>query len=155
MRFIKVAVLAVLAFVAVPVRAEVVSRFEVPIASAIINSCNGEVVAVSGASQTIVRSTETRSGNYIFGLHFDVGALRGVGESTGADYRVVDVFNVSFQLGLGETYTQQEAFRMIGQGPNAPTFIVNYLIHFTITPTGNFVTYVDNLQASCPGNGKK
>ncbi|MDQ1291949.1 MAG: hypothetical protein QG615_1759 [Nitrospirota bacterium] len=48
MRFIKyavlavlafVAVLAVLAFVAVPARAEVVSRFEVPIASAIINSC--------------------------------------------------------------------------------------------------------------------
>jgi len=131
--------------------AEVVSRFEVPIASAIINSCNGEVVAVSGASQTIVRSTETRSGNYIFGLHFDVGALRGVGESTAADYRAIDVYNASFQLGLGETFSSQEAFRMIGQGPKAPSFIVNYRIHFTITPNGNFVVYVDDLVARCTG----
>jgi hypothetical protein len=118
---------------------------------AVIESCSGENISLSGELLLITHVTEDSSG----GLHAEVTfvprKILGVSAS-GTRYREVvgqrQRFTISGQGTLTETFTTE--FMLISQG-GEDNLLERATAHVTITPNGDVTAFVNNVSFECVG----
>lgn len=114
--------------------------------SALIDFC-GEDIYFEGYFHE--RFTVTIAANGSFHGKFHINAKgTGVGLSSGATYQWNDSINESFNGNVGETYTFNQSWKIIGQG-QAPNFKLNDHFHVTINANGDVTAVVSDFSAEC------
>jgi hypothetical protein len=108
------------------------------------NACNGDTIALTGRTMTII-SSSVSNGSHL--LQMSLTWFRGTGVS-GDTYvgRTKDSFlsNIAF----GSELTQIIDTNLISQG-SSPNFILRQLLHITVTPNGDITSDVLNMYTIC------
>ena len=147
-------VLAVLCFLAAPVKAEVLvndmydySGVEyVPCA----NGGSGEWVELSGTIHEVMSLT-INGNNFMMKINYNTLGYSGVGLDTGDKYQATQVTNNlikgSFVNGqYAENYLV--TFKLVGPGKEN-NVLVHYNVHITINANGDITVQRDNLSTEC------
>lgn len=98
----------------------------------------GDVVDLSGRVHRVEHVTETENGYHIV-LHANPTNVVGIGRRTGDRYQANGVFNLSLNVGPGETATVRDVFQLVGPGPNNNLTITFRDYHYTINANGELV----------------
>jgi hypothetical protein len=101
------------------------------------NGGAGEVVDISGTVHRVEHVTETENGFHLV-LHANP-IVTGVGRTTGDTYQARGGFNLSFNVGPGETETVRDVFKLVGPGPNNNLTVTFAKFHYTINANGELV----------------
>jgi hypothetical protein len=143
-----------LAFLAVPVQAEVVANDFVDIALTEFVPCAnggaGEVVELTGTLHVL--TTLTTTGNNVSAvIHFQQQGVSGVGLTTGDRYRATGVSSDHFTGSLVNnlfTATLAESFQIIGQGPGN-NFQYHGIFNLTINANDELTVLHDRISFQC------
>jgi hypothetical protein len=128
----------------------VTDRTTVPY-GAVVESCSGENISLSGELLLITHVTEDSSGGLHAQITFVPREVLGV-DASGTQYREVvgqrQRFNVSGQGTLTETFTTE--FMLISEG-GSDNLLERATVHVTITPNGDVTAFVNNVSFQCVG----
>ena len=126
-----------------------------PISVAVYVSCAnggaGETVFLSGTLHDLFHFGSSGSGGFTVTAHDNPQGVRGVGTTTGAQYRGTGVTQSHFHVsgsGLPITSTFVNNFAIVGQGPGN-NFRVHEVFHITINANGTLTATVSNFRATC------
>lgn len=133
--------------------AVVTHDYDMPFSATVANPCNGDVVALTGTLDLMVRMTLSGSGRANFGGHLNYD-LSGVGVPSGAEYNVKDVENVesnniTFTNGAA-AFSDEEQFVVISKG-GAPNFVAHLIIHETFNANGDLTSFTFDTSSECRG----
>lgn len=98
----------------------------------------GDIVDIKGRVHRVEHITETENGFHVV-LHANPTNVTGVGRRTGDTYQANGVFNLSFNVGPGQTETVRDVFQLVGPGPNNNLTITFREYHYTINANGELV----------------
>jgi hypothetical protein len=108
------------------------------------NECTGEDVEISG---TIHLVSKTQGDGGIVG-HFNYQHVRGVGLTSGTEYRVSAVDLVHLSPPFPSSVHSVRSFRMIAPGSDA-NLLVDALMHITVNANGEVRASIDELSSRC------
>lgn len=114
--------------------------------NALINFC-GEDIYFEGVFHVNISENIAANGSFHAKYHINAKGT-GVGLSSGATYQWNDSINESFNGNVGETYTFNQSWKIIGQG-QAPNFKLNDHFHITINANGDVTAIVSDFSAEC------
>jgi hypothetical protein len=145
------AISAALAIGVQTAQSEVVLNESFPIAATVFVPCAdggaGELVVLDGNLHVLLTITENDN-HLSVKSHSQPQGISGTGLSTGDTYQGTGVTQDHFTIGLGETFTFVNNFRIIGQGPGN-NILVHETFHVTINANGEVTATVDNFSAEC------
>jgi hypothetical protein len=145
------AISAALALGVQAAQSEVVFNESFPIAITVFVPCAdggaGELVVLEGDLHVLLTITENAN-HLSVKSHSQPQGISGIGLSTGDKYQGTGVTQDHFTIGLGETFTFVNNFRIIGQGPGN-NFLVHETFHVTINANGVVTAVVDNFSVEC------
>jgi hypothetical protein len=78
------------------------------------------------------------------------GHMTATGLVTGDTYQVIELREITTNLGSTSEGTTSSRFLIIGSGPNNKALVEN-LAHFTLTPTGKVTVDFFTITAKCVG----
>jgi hypothetical protein len=118
---------------------------------AVVESCSGENISLSGQLLLITHVTEDSSGGLHVQITFVPREVLGV-SANGTQYREVvgqrQRFNISGRGTLTETFTTE--FMLISEG-GSDNLLERATTHVTITPNGDVTAFVNNVSFECVG----
>lgn len=144
-------VLAVLlAFMPATASAAVVANVRVPLNTAVVSPCNGDVIAVTGEIHLLASSTSDGAGGFHVKFMDNVSQVTGVGSVSGATYHGVggDWFIANVSPPFPAEFTQTDVFGLISAGP-APNFVVTDTLHITVNADGTLTANVARFSIAC------
>ena len=124
---------------------------EVPVATTQINSCNGDVVLLTGMMHVQNHYFTDNDGSSHLESHVNYQDVKGVGAPSGSTYtatNTVDTTVNSNQAQTEQTFVQE--FNLISQGPE-PNLKMHVTYHVTINANGQTTTTVNNTRTVCTG----
>ena len=131
-----------------------VTRETVPFERNQENTCNGEIVTITGEVNVTVRRTVDAKGITHFMINFVASHLSGVGAS--GNYKIVGA-EKSHEEGIdgqeypfSQNYTSQ--YNVVSQG-NAPNFKVTETSRITVDADGTVVHDFVHFRSTCTGRG--
>ena len=151
--FVRVAILFSVAGLSSLVQAQITTntqRFDFSVDGTAIAGCNGEIIDLHGTIHSIVNLTQTSSG---FISAFTISNYRdvtGVGETTGATYRMfwIDALH-SFVFPNGQaTFTTFDTLRMTSNG-NAQNSISTQMSVYSVRADGTVSLSIQHARATC------
>ena len=145
-----------LALLSFPARAlaalvDTTTNEEVPVASTQINTCNGDVVLLSGLMHVQNHYYTDNTGGSHLESHINYQDVTGVGAPSGSTYTATDTVDTTVntnQLQSEQTFVQE--FNLISHG-SAPNFKLRVTFHVTINANGQTTTTVNNTREICNG----
>jgi hypothetical protein len=123
-------------------------NYTLPITSALSNPCVPENVQFSGTFHYMVSTTFDRSGSLHLGVHVNGQDVSGVGQTTGAQYRI-PVAEEEQEI-LQQEGTLIERVKAVSQG-SAPNFVVILTEHATVDANGNITSFHVDFDTACHG----
>jgi opacity protein-like surface antigen len=148
--FVLVATLTAVAATTATASAQATSVTE-PVVITLTNPCNGEVVLVEGTIHYVTRENEDEGGGAHIFLH---GVLRGtgVGLTSGAEYRVLDVGldpgEANFGVDRASQATDVFVVHVIGTEPGT-SFYSHINHHSGISASGQQMPFHINAHSAC------
>jgi hypothetical protein len=118
----------------------------------IINPCNGETVDLSGSVHVLAATTSDGSGGFHLLMEDNSQNLKGVGETTGAQYQFVtnSKFTVNVQPPFPSEFTLPSTMNAVSQG-SVPNFFVEALFKVTVNADGTLTVAIFAFRTSCHG----
>lgn len=110
------------------------------------NECTGEDVEITG---TIHFVSKTQRDGGIVG-HFNYQDVRGIGLTSGTEYRVSAVDHVHLSAPFPSSVHSVRSFRMIAPGSD-DNLLVHVLMHITVTANGDVSASIERLSNRCVG----
>ena len=110
------------------------------------NECTGEDVEITG---TIHFVSKTQRDGGIVG-HFNYQNVRGIGLTSGTEYRVSAVDHVHLSPPFPSSVHSVRSFRMIAPG-SGDNLLVHALMHITVTANGDVSGSIERLSNRCVG----
>jgi hypothetical protein len=107
----------------------------------------GETIHLTGTLLNISHVTTNRNHATIT-THVNPQGLGGVGLTSGRKYRGTGVSKSVVTLGVGQTQTFVENFRLIGQGPGN-NLLLHENLHVTVNANGEVTAEHDNFSFEC------
>jgi hypothetical protein len=111
------------------------------------NECTGEDVEITGMIHLV---SKTKSDGGIVG-HFNYQGVRGIGLTSGTEYRVSAVDHVHLSAPFPSSIHSVRSFRMIAPG-RAGNLHVKALTHITVTANGDVSASIEELSTDCTGS---
>jgi hypothetical protein len=107
----------------------------------------GETVHLTGTLRQVTHVTINRN-HATYMTHVNPQGLGGVGLSSGLKYRGTGVSKSVLTIGVGQTQTLVENFRLIGQGPGN-NLLLHENLHVTVNANGVVTAEHDNFSFEC------
>ena len=134
----------------------VTTQSDYPFAGAeFFDMCTGEPVLVTGGyDHEIVNVSSNANGGFHIDFHGNLHDVVGVGETTGAPYKITGDYHNSFDVPTGAlypytaTFTEHVGIISPGSGPNDELVIVE---HITVNADGTVTSTVDKISETCKG----
>jgi hypothetical protein len=136
---------------AAPVSAATVYNQTSPVSSA-FNSCNGDIVAITGEVHSLMTVTNGASG----GLHVTIASnfedTTGTGVFFGGSYVVAGTAQAEGTMAPSSTMevTAQNAIIIASTG-SSQNLVIDFVFHITANPDGTLTAYVTLDQGRCVG----
>ena len=113
------------------------------------NPCTGEIVNFSGVLHFIITETFDKDGGEHITNHLNTQGSQGIGATTGAHYRLIQVNNAeqNFRPPFPEEFTSVMNLKVVGTH-GAPTFFIRMTVHFTRNANGDFTVNKSSFKAS-------
>ncbi len=127
------------------------TRIEEIIVFPVPRGCTGEPVAWTLRQEILLTTTIDESGGFHGSFHFHDLGSSGVGLVTGAQYRLSQAQNESYNVGGDALPTTDTAIflrRFISQG-SLPNFRVTNVFHYTIDAQGTLTAYRNTFDRTC------
>jgi hypothetical protein len=128
-----------------------VHSIHTPFAVTLVNTCNGEPVAITGTLTTMVQVTVSESGNFHNSIHT---VSKGSGSSLAPLSDTKYTYSEEFYSGLnvsGTTTTTQILNHRLNAAGSTDNFFMNVRYHLTVTPNGAPTAMVDRFESGCRG----
>ena len=125
-------------------------RFDFPVDGTAIAGCNGEIIDLHGTIHSIVNVTQTSSGLISAFTISNYRDVTGVGETTGAKYRMFWLDGLhSLILPNGQsTFTTFDTLRMTSDG-NAPNSVSTQMSVYSVRADGTVTLSIQHARATC------
>jgi len=115
--------------------------------------CGGELVDVSGDVHVVSQVTVRMDGSFHVVQHVNFIDVKGVGETTGNDYRVPNTFNSPSNFDVDATGSANAitSFHLVSVGPDQSTsnLTVQAVFHLTVNSNGQITSNFEKLRAVC------
>lgn len=131
--------------------ADTTTNEEVPVTSAQVNTCNSDVVLLSGFMHIQNHYYTDNNGGSHLESHTNYQDVTGVGVPSGSTYTATDNVNTTVntnQLQTEQTFVQE--FNLISRG-SEPNLKIHVTFHVTINANGETTTTVNNTRTVCTG----
>lgn len=151
------AVMAVAMFLTAPGHARAAATtdtqvFRTPESGLLANPC-GELISFSGEAQWVFHTTETPAGTIEAKGHLNWANFTGIGEETGARYRIVQSINDEFTFDIesdsATTQSNSFTFQLLSLGGQEQSAWLHTTQHLTVTPAGEVTAAVLHQELRC------
>ena len=129
-----------------PVQAKVVENVKIPFGPIVVLGCV-EPVMIEGTGHVLVSLTDDGNGGFHGNFHGNFH-FTGVGLFTGGQYVANEKVHENLNLGPGETFTVETAFKLIGQGA-LPDLTGRTTLKVTVNANGELTVIKESFKAEC------